>query len=101
MTPLTSEIATIGNQRMKRRKSVKNTPIVPTNVPTSMMVGVNMPHDDGRKSRWSDVTMMTKRSNHMPMLMKIDSTNSAARDERTFLSQKSCGRITLQLTMVQ
>ena len=45
--------------------------------------------------------MMTKRSNHMPMLTKIDSTNNAARDERTFLNQKSCGRITLQVTMVQ
>jgi hypothetical protein len=29
MTPFTSAIATIGSQRMKRRNSVKKTPIVP------------------------------------------------------------------------
>ena len=33
------------------------------------------PRADGRKSRCSDVTMMTKRSNHMPMLMRIETTN--------------------------
>ena len=36
--------------------------------------------------------MITKRSNHMPMLTKIESTNSQTRDVlRTFLNQKNCG----------
>ena len=56
---------------------------------------------DGRKSRCSEVTMITKRSNHMPMLTKIESTKSQASDERTFLNQKSCGTSTLQVTIVQ
>jgi hypothetical protein len=45
--------------------------------------------------------MMTKRSNHMPMLTKIESTNSQASDVRTRLNQNSCGLSTLQLTIVQ
>ena len=32
----------------------------------STQVGVYMAHDEGRKSRWSEVTMMMKRSHHMP-----------------------------------
>ncbi len=75
MTPFTSVIDTIGSQRMKRRKSVKKTPIVPVKVPTSMMVGRKSPHAEGRKSRFKDYTMITKRSNHIPMFTRIDTTN--------------------------
>src|ERR1019366_464449 len=63
----------------------------------SMIVGVNMPHDDGMKSRCSDVTMMTKRSNHMPMLIMMETTNMTAMFVRIFLNQKSCGMKTLQV----
>ena len=45
--------------------------------------------------------MITKRSNHMPMLTKIETTKSASRLCRTFLNQNSCGTSTLQLTIVQ
>ena len=44
---------------------------------------------------------MTKRSNHMPMLIRIEETNSQPMWLRIFLNQKSCGVITLQLTMIQ
>ena len=45
--------------------------------------------------------MITKRSNHMPMLTKIEITNSTGMLVRTFLNQKSCGESTLQVTIVQ
>src|ERR1044071_1548240 len=45
--------------------------------------------------------MMTKRSNHMPMLMKIEITSSAAGDERTRRDHSTCGTATLQTTIVQ
>jgi hypothetical protein len=56
---------------------------------------------DGRKSWCSEVTMITKRSNHIPMLTKIEITNSATTLSRSFLNQKSCGTSTLQLIIVQ
>ena len=40
-------------------------------IPQSQRVPWYMPHDDGRKSRCSDVGMMTKRSSHMPTLTNI------------------------------
>ena len=45
--------------------------------------------------------MITNRSNHMPMLMKIDTTNRIGMLVRAFLNQKICGLITLQVTMIQ
>ena len=45
--------------------------------------------------------MITNRSNHMPMLMTIDTTNRIGMLVRAFLNQKICGLITLQLTMIQ
>jgi hypothetical protein len=68
---------------------------------TSITVGVNMPHEDGKKSRLSDVTMMTKRSNHIPMLMMIETTNITGMFVRIFLNQKICGERTLQEIIVQ
>jgi hypothetical protein len=38
---------------MKRRNRKKKTPMVPVNVPTSMIVGRKRPHELGRKSRFS------------------------------------------------
>ena len=45
--------------------------------------------------------MITNRSNHMPMLMMIDTVNRIGMLVRAFLNQKICGLITLQLTMIQ
>src|ERR1700733_10455257 len=92
---------TIGSHRMKSKNRVKKTPMVPTKVPTSMMVGRNSPHALGRKSRLSDDTMMTKRSNHMPMLMRIDTTNITGMLVRKRLNQNTCGERTLQEIIVQ
>src|ERR1043166_4721898 len=45
--------------------------------------------------------MMTYRSNHMPMLTKIEITNSAVMYVRTFLDQRSHGKRPLQMFIVQ
>ena len=45
--------------------------------------------------------MITNRSNHMPMLMTIDSANRIGMLVRAFLNQKIWGLITLQVTMIQ
>jgi hypothetical protein len=45
--------------------------------------------------------MITKRSNHMPMFTKMARMNDASSDVRTFLDQKSCGAIRLQVIIVQ
>ena len=50
-----------------------------------------MPHDDGRKSRCRLVTMMTKRSSHMPMLTTSEIMNSSGTFVRTRLNHSSCG----------
>ena len=40
--------------------------------------------------------MITNRSNHMPMLTRMDMMNTTIRFWRTFLNQNNCGTITLQ-----
>ena len=45
--------------------------------------------------------MMTKRSNHMPMLIRMVATNMMGMLVRHFLNQKICGTSTLQLIMAQ
>ena len=47
--------------------------------------------------------MMTKRSNHMPMLIEDARATNTTSDVAcaTRLNQKSCGTSTLQLTIVQ
>jgi hypothetical protein len=98
---LTSAVATIGRNRTNRQNSVKKSPKLPSSVATSQIVGLKYPQDDGRKSRCSDVTMITNRSNHMPMLMTIDATKRIGMLVRARLDQKICGVITLQVIMIQ
>jgi hypothetical protein len=45
--------------------------------------------------------MITNRSNHMPMLMTIESANSTGMLVRARLDQKICGLITLHEIMIQ
>src|SRR5476649_2957259 len=76
VTALSSAIGIMGRNRMKRRNNTENTPNVPKNVKMSTTVGLSTPQLDGRKSRVSDVQMMTKRSNHMPRFTKSESTQT-------------------------
>src|SRR5688500_16867423 len=101
MTAFTSAIAMTGTKRQKSRNSVKNRPNVPANVAISMMVGVYEAHVEGRNDRSSDDTMITNRSNHIPMFTKMLMTNTASTDPRTPLNQRSCGITTLHVTIVQ
>src|SRR5687767_4689163 len=100
-TVLTSDVATIGTKRTNRQNIVKNSPKLPSRHDTSQIVGVKCPQDEGRKSRCSDVVMITNRSNHMPMLMMIDMVNRIGMLVRAFLDQNTWGLITLQETMIQ
>src|SRR5262245_53035248 len=59
------------------------------------------PQLDGRKSRASDVQMMTKRSNHMPTFTKSPTMSVAIGLVRTLLNQWSCGMRTLHVIIVQ
>ena len=59
-----------GNSRRKIRNAVKNKPKLPTSKPTSASVGEYMAQLDGRKSRCREVTMITNRSNHMPIVTR-------------------------------
>src|SRR6267378_3591126 len=86
---------------MKIRKQVKNSPKLPTSVPTSMTVGRYIDQLDGKKLRCSDVTMITNRSSHMPTFTRIDTTNSAATFCLMRRAHSNCGAITLHATMVQ
>ena len=45
--------------------------------------------------------MITKRSNHIPMLMKIEITNRAGIEYLTRLNQSMTGTMPLQTSMIQ
>ena len=91
----------IGRKRRNRNSSARNKPIVPTYRPQSQTVGEYRPHDEGRKSRCSDVTTMTKRSSHMPTLTMSEMMKSSTTFVRIFLIQSSCGVRTLQRISAQ
>ncbi len=56
---------------------------------------------DGKKSRVSEVTMISNRSNHIPMFANIATVNTTARFVRIFLIHRICGEIALQKIMIQ
>mgnify|MGYP006201758433 CR=1 FL=1 len=75
--------------------------MVPTKVMSSTPLGEYVFQSPGSHMRARVVTMMTKRSNHMPMLTKIEMTNSTVGFRRRLRNQKNCGLITLHDTMIQ
>ena len=54
------------------------------------------PQADGMKSLVSEITTMTKRSSHIPVLMMSDMMNRAATFRRTFSNHSNCGVKILQ-----
>jgi hypothetical protein len=84
-----SKMAIAGRKRMKRKKSARNSPIVPANMLKSQRVGAYMAQDEGRKSRCRLVTMMMKRSSHMPTLTSSDRMKSSGMLSRTLRNQNS------------
>ena len=91
----------IGSQRRKSRNNVEKSPKLPMSIIKSTGVGEKYAQLDGRKSRLSELTVITNRSNHMPMLTKIVTIHIAQGVQRIYLNQKTCGLITLQLTIIQ
>ena len=94
-------MAIAGKNFTNNRTSVKKSPKLPINSPKSHTVGMNIPQLEGRKSRCSDVTTITNRSNHIPTLTKIAIMNETQSDVRSFLNQNNCGVTTLQVNIVQ
>ena len=80
---------------------MKKRPKLPIRMATSITVGWYIDQLDGRKSRCSEVTMMTKRSNHIPTLTRSEMPKSAGTEARTRRDQRVCGTRRLQVTIVQ
>ena len=57
-----------------------------------------MPHDEGRKSRCRLVTIITKRSSHMPTLTNMATIHTASGELRTFFIHTTCGTISIRNT---
>src|SRR5687767_14532821 len=79
----------IGRNRTNRKISEKKKPIVPINIDRSITVGEYIAHDDGRKSRFKLVTMITKRSSHIPRLTTSEIMNSQNGLSRNRLNHRS------------
>src|SRR5690606_30833282 len=73
----------------------------PTRMPQSAQVRSICPHAHGRQSLAGHVAMITYRSNHLPMLMKIEMANRAVRVVRTFVNQSTCDTNALEMIIVQ
>src|SRR5690349_6458331 len=91
----------IGTNLTKRNSSVRNRPTLPNKVIQSQRVGKNIAHVDGVKSRFKLVITITKRSIHIPILMKNATTKSVTGFRRTVADQSACGTSTLQTINTQ
>src|SRR2546425_8511904 len=101
-TSFTSEIDTAGKFFTNKRNHMKNHPKLPAMMPQSAQVGLYVAlANRSNGSPASDSTMITKRSNHIPMFTKIEMTNSARMLVRMFLRHRSSGRNALQMIIVQ
>src|SRR3954447_5368457 len=86
----------IGRNRTKRKSRRRKRPIEPPYIAQSQRVPWYMPHDDGRKSRCSEVGMMTKRSSHIPTLTNMAVMKRPAVEVRMRRNHISCGARPLQ-----
>ena len=65
--------------------------MVPINIPTSTNVGSNRHHVDGKCPLLNTMAIMSKRSNHIPILMAIEIKKDQIKLLRIFLIQSNCG----------
>src|SRR2546422_4646926 len=101
-TSFTSEIDTAGKFFTNNRNHMKNQPKLPAMMPQSAQVGLYVAlANRSNGSPASDSTMITKRSNHIPMFTKIEMTNSARMLVRMFLRHRSRGKNALPMIIVQ
>ena len=99
--PLTSDIAMMGRKRQNSKYKLMKIPKLPNNISPSYIVGLKYPHELGKKSRLKEVTVITNRSNHIPMFTKIETITMIHGVVLNFLNQNNCGEITLHETMIQ
>src|SRR5688572_8946489 len=97
----TSAIAITGRYLANNKKHVKNKPNVPKRIRPSVNVGVYIAHEDGKKSLCNDVTIITKRSNHIPIFTNMEMMKMATGLLRILRDQNNCGVITLHEIMIQ
>src|SRR5436853_441951 len=101
-TSFTSEIDTVGKFFTNNRNHMKNQPKLPAMMPQSAHVGLYVAlANRSNGSPASDTTMITKRSNHIPMFTKIEMTNRPVMLVWTFFDQSSHGSSPLQMFIVQ
>src|SRR5204862_7951365 len=101
-TSFTSEIDTAGKFFTNKRNHMKNQPKLPAMIPQSAHVGLYVAFANrSNGSPASDTTMITNRSNHIPTLTKIETTNNPRMLVRTFFDHNSHGRRPLQMFIVQ
>jgi hypothetical protein len=81
--------AITGKNRTNNKNKVKNNPSEPMKIPTSTHEGEYMVHMEGKYSLCNEVTMITKRSNHIPMFTKMEMMNVARMLVRIRLNQNS------------
>src|SRR5437763_3600925 len=86
------------NSRKKRKNQAK----LPAVIAPSTHVGRYTPtHSAGSKLCARELTMITNRSSHMPMLMRIEMTKSVRKLVRTRFQKSDSGTRQLQNTIVQ
>src|SRR5947208_7854785 len=101
-TSFTSEIDTAGKFFTNKRNHMKNQPKLPAMMPQSAQVGLYVAFANrSNGSPASETTMITNRSNHIPTLTKIETTNNPRMLVRTFFDHRSNGRNALQMIIVQ
>src|SRR5713226_5100376 len=76
MPSLTSVIEMIGMNRANSENSITNHAKLPTVIIISVTDGCQKRHCEGSKFTASEPAIITKRSNHIPMLTKIATMNS-------------------------
>src|ERR1700674_3579314 len=86
---------------MKRKNIVRNRPKEPKSVAQSQRVGAYMPHEDGRKSRCNEGTMITNLSSHIAQLISKASRKISPTLERTRRDQSACGSTMLNAIRLQ
>src|SRR5690606_25942270 len=83
------------------RNRTKKNPMVPMKVPISTKVGWNKVHDEVNRSLLKSITIISKRSNHIPMLMIIETTNVQMILRLYFRIQSVNGTTMLQIIRAQ
>src|SRR5215813_1355845 len=101
MPSLSSVIETMGRNRANNENNPRNQANAPSVINPSVSDIRYQPHCDGLKLLVREPAIITNRSSHIPMLMKIEMTHSAARFTRIRGENSSSGIRQLHSTITQ